>query len=193
MEKMAEEMYDLIIIGGGVAAFGAAIYSGRFQLKTALVGEKIGGTIILTNDIANYPGFKQITGMDLADKLEDHVKDYNIEIIEKKVTKVEKCKENCFKVFTNDKYLHTKTIILATGTEWRKLNVPGEKEFTGKGVHYCALCDGAFYKNKIVGVVGGSDSAVKEALVLAGYAKKVYIIYRGDKIRPEPVNMKRIL
>ena len=186
-------MYDLIIIGGGVAAFGAAIYAGRFQMKTAMIGETIGGTIILTNDIANYPGFKQITGIDLADKLQDHVKDYDVGIIEKKVTKVEKCKEGCFKVFTSDNYFHTKTVIFATGTEWRKLNVPGEKEFTGKGIHYCALCDGAFYKDKIIGIVGGSDSAAKEALLLTEYGKKVYIFYRKDKIRAEPINLKKVM
>jgi thioredoxin reductase (NADPH) len=189
---MAEEMYDLVIIGGGVAAFGAAIYAGRFQMKTALIGEKLGGTIILTNEIANYPGFKQITGLDLADKMQNHVKDYNVEIIEKKATKIEKCKEGCFKVYTPERHYHTKTIIFATGTEWRKLNVPEEKEFTGKGVHYCALCDGAFYKDKVIGVVGGSDSAAKEALLLAEYGKKVYIIYRKEKIRAEPINLKKV-
>jgi thioredoxin reductase (NADPH) len=184
--------YDTIIIGGGVSGFGAAIYAGRFQMKTAIVAEKKGGTIILTNDIANYPGFKQITGMDLAGKLEDHVKEYGVEIIEKKVTKIEKCPEGCFRVFTGDKSLHTRTIIFATGTEYRKLNVPGEEEFTGKGVHYCALCDGTFYKDKIIGVVGGSDSAAKEALLLTEYGKKVYIIYRKDKIRAEPINLKKV-
>jgi len=189
---MAENMYDLVIIGGGVAGLGAAVYAGRFQIKTAVIAENLGGTILLTNDIANYPGFRQITGMDLADKLKEHVKDYNVEIIEKKATKIEKCKEGCFKVFTGEKHYHTKTIIFATGTEWRKLNVPGEKEFTGKGVHYCALCDGAFYQNKIIGVVGGSDSAAKEALLLTEYGKKVYIIYRKEKIRAEPINLERL-
>ena len=189
---MADKIYDTIIIGSGVAGFGAAIYAGRFQLKTAIIGEKIGGTIILTNELGNYPGFKQITGLDLAEKLEEHVKDYDIEIIEKKVTKVEKCKEGGFKVFTKDNNFHTKTIIFATGTEWRKLNVPGEKEFTGKGVHYCALCDGAFYKDKIIGVVGGSNSAAKEALLLTEYGKKVYIIYRKEKLRAEPVTINRV-
>ncbi len=190
---MAEEMHDLVIIGGGVAGLGAALYAGRFQMKTVIVAEKSGGTIILTDDIANYPGFNKISGIDLADKLTNHVKDYDVKIVEKKVTKVKKCKEGCFKVFTGKEHLHTKTIIFATGTEWRKLNVPGEKEFTGKGVHYCALCDGAFYKEKIIGVVGGSDSAAKEALLLAGYGKKVYIIYRKEKIRAEPINYKRVM
>jgi thioredoxin reductase (NADPH) len=190
---MGKNTYDLVIIGGGVSGLGAALYGGRFQMRTALITEKPGGTIILTNDIANYPGFRQITGMELADKIQEHVKDYDVEVIEKKVMNVEKCEDGCFKVFTGDKLLHTKTVIFATGTEWRKLNVPGEKEFTGKGVHYCALCDGALYKDKVIGVVGGSDSAAKEALLLSEYGKKVYIIYRKEKIRAEPINLKRVM
>ena len=184
-------MYDLIIIGGGVAAFSAALYAGRFQLKTLLIGEKVGGTIIQTDDIGNYPGFKKITGMDLFDRIKDHAKEYDIEILAKKAVKVEKHKD-CFEISTKDKTYKTKTIIFATGTRWRKLNVPGEKEFMGKGVHYCALCDGILYKDKIIGVAGGSDSAAKEALLLAEYAKKVYIIYRKEKIRAEPINAKRV-
>jgi len=188
---MDKTTYNTIIIGAGVAGLGAAIYAGRFQMKTAVIGEKIGGTIILTNDIANYPGFKQITGMDLANKIEDHVKDYDVDIISKKVIKIGKS-DGYFEVSTADSSLKTKSIIFATGTEWRKLNVPGETEFTNKGVHYCALCDGAIYKNKIMAVVGGSDSAAKEALLLTEYAKKVYIIYRKEKIRAEPINLKRV-
>lgn len=184
-------MYDVIIIGGGIAALSAALYAGRFQLKTLVLAEKLGGTIILTNDISNYPGFKKITGMDLFEKIKQHAQDYNIEILEKKATNVEKSKD-FFKVSAKEKTYQTKTIIFATGTEWRKLNVPGEKEFENKGVHYCALCDGPLYKNKIIGVVGGSDSAAKEALLLAEYGKKVYIIYRKEKIRAEPINAKRI-
>lgn len=189
---MKEPKYDTVIIGGGVSGLGAAIYAGRFQMKTAVISEKPGGTIVLTNDIANYPGFNQITGIDLADKIEKHVKDYDVEFIQKKVTKITKCKEGCFKVFVDRKHYHTKTIIFATGTEWKKLGVPGEKEYAGKGVHYCALCDGTFYKDKIIGVVGGSDSAAKEALLLTQYGKKVHIIYRKDKIRAEPINYKRV-
>lgn len=185
--------YDVVIIGGGVAGLGAAIYAGRFQMKTLVISENIGGTIVNTNDVANYPGFKKISGLELTNKLHGHVKDYDAKIIEKKVTDIKKRKDGCFKVFTVDKEIHTKTIILATGTEWRKLNVPGEKEFTGKGVHYCALCDGAFYKNKIIAVVGGSDSAAKEALLLTEYGKKVYIIYRKEELRAEPITLKRVM
>ncbi|MBU0614585.1 MAG: FAD-dependent oxidoreductase [Nanoarchaeota archaeon] len=184
-------MYDIAIIGSGVSGLGAALYSGRFELKTVVIGDKPGGTIILTNDIANYPGFNNITGFELSEKLKKHVKDYNVDFKDGKVTKVEKQK-NGFVLTAGKEVIKTKSVIFATGTEWRKLNVPGEKEFSGRGVHYCALCDGAFYKEKVVAVVGGSDSAAKEALLLTEYAKKVYIIYRGDKIRPEPINEQRV-
>ena len=176
-----------------MAGLGAAVYTGRFQMKTAVVGKTLGGTIILTNDVANYPGFGQITGMDLAEKLQAHVNDYDVDIVEKVVTKIERCPEGCFKVFTGGGYLHPRSMIFATGTEWRKLDVPGEREFANKGVHYCALCDGALYKDKVIGVVGGSDSAAKEALLLAEYGKRVYIIYRKEKIRPEPINLDRVM
>ncbi len=185
-------MYDLIIIGGGIAALSAALYAGRFQLKTLVIGEKLGGTIILTDDVSNYPGFKKITGMGLFEKVKEHAKEYDIDIVEKKVEEVKKGK-SCFEVSVKDKKHKTKTIIFATGTEWRKLNVSGEEEFTNKGVHYCALCDGALYKDKILAVVGGSDSAAKEALLLTEYGKKVYIIYRKEKIRAEPINLKRVM
>ncbi|MFH1849998.1 MAG: FAD-dependent oxidoreductase [archaeon] len=185
-------MYDLVIIGGGVAGLGAAIYAGRFQMKTAVVAEKMGGTIVLTNDIANYPGFRQISGMDLAEKIKRHVQDYDVELVEKRVTAVEKCRGG-FRVSAGKGDMLSKTVIFATGTEWRKLGVPGEDEFTGRGVHYCGLCDGPFYKDKVIAVVGGSDSAAKEAILLSEYASKVYIIYRKGKIRAEPINYQRVI
>ena len=184
-------MYDLVIIGGGVAAFSAAIYAGRFQLKTLIIGEKLGGTVLLTDDIGNYPGFKKITGLDLFRKIKDHAQDYDIEILEKRAESIEK-QAGSFEVSTKDEKIKTKTVIIATGTHLRKLGVPGEKEFANRGVHYCALCDGALYKNKVIAVVGGSDSAATEALLLAEYARKVYIIYRKEKIRAEPVTAKRV-
>jgi thioredoxin reductase (NADPH) len=185
-------IYDTIVIGGGVTGLAAAMYAGRFQMNTLVLGETTGGTIILTDIVENYPGFKRLTGLELAEKIKEHALDYNIELKEDRVEKMRKCKEGCFTVATSKQSFHTKTIIFATGTEWRKLGVPGEEEFANKGVHYCALCDGAFYRDKVIGVVGGSDSAAKEALLLAGYGKKVYIIYRGEKIRPEPINRKRV-
>ena len=184
-------MYDLVIIGGGVAAFSAGIYAGRFQLKTLVIGEKVGGTILLTDEIANYPGFKKITGLDLFRKIKEHAQDYDIEILEKRAESIEK-QAGGFEVSTKDEKIKAKTVIIATGTHLRRLGVPGEEEFANRGVHYCALCDGAFYKNKVIGVVGGSDSAATEALLLTEYAKKVFIIYRKEKIRAEPITAKRV-
>jgi len=184
-------MYDLVIIGGGVAAFAAAIYAGRLQLKTLLVGEKVGGTVLLTDEIGNYPGFKKITGLDLFRRIKEHAQDYDIEIMEKRAESIER-QTGGFEVSTKDERLKTRTVIIATGTHLRRLGVPGEEEFANRGVHYCALCDGALYKNKVIGVVGGSDSAATEALLLSEYAEKVFIIYRKEKIRAEPVTAQRV-
>ncbi|MAG08618.1 thioredoxin reductase [Candidatus Woesearchaeota archaeon] len=186
------QTYDTIIIGAGCAGLGAAVYSGRFKMKTLILGKMVGGTINTTHIVENYPGFPRIGGMELANKLKDHALKYDIELKEEKVEKIGKQK-SIFAVSTNKgKYL-SKTIIFCTGTRVRKLNAPGEKGFTNKGVHYCAMCDGAFYKDKVMGVIGGSDSAAKEALLLSEYAKKVYIIYRKEKIRAEPVNYKKVI
>ena len=182
---------DVLIIGSGVSGLAAAMYSARFDLKTIVVGDTPGGVITLTNEVSNYPGFKQVTGIELADKIREHAKEYGVEILTDKINKV----NGSFGSFiseSSESVFRSKVVIFATGTKARKLNVPGEDDFFGKGVHTCALCDGPFYKDKVVAVVGGSDSAAKEALLLTEYAKKVYIIYRGKKIHPEPVNAKRI-
>ncbi len=184
---------DTIIIGAGCSGLAAAVYCGRFLMKTLVLGEIVGGVIITTDVVENYPGFIRLTGLELAKKLELHAKEYkSVEIKEEKVNKVEKY-GNLFKVTSEEGEYLAKTIIIASGTEYRKLNVPGEKELANKGVHYCALCDGAIYPEKTVAVIGGSDSAAKEALVLTQWASKVYMIYRGDKIRPEPVNYERVI
>ena len=189
------QMYDVIIIGGGVTGYGAGMYSGRMGMKTLIIGETLGGTIILTDTVENYPGFKKLTGQELADNLKEHALDYKdfVEIKEKRVTKIEKTDENgCFNVWMGDEQVQAKAVIFATGTKHRELKVPGHDEYKNKGVHYCALCDGFFYIGKTVAIVGGSDSAVKEALVLAEHAEKVYIIYRKEQVRAEPVNFKRM-
>ncbi len=184
-------MYDLIIIGGGVAGLGAAMYAGRLNMKTALIGDNIGGTITLTDVVENYPGFERLTGMELAEKLRKHAENYDVEMVEEKVKSLDK-KDKKFIIKTEYKTYEARSVLIATGSKHRKLGVPGEKEFEGNGVHTCALCDGYAYKEKTIAVVGGSDSAGKEALLLTQWGKKVYMIYRGEKIRPEPINMKRI-
>ncbi|MCM2325043.1 MAG: FAD-dependent oxidoreductase [Candidatus Woesearchaeota archaeon] len=186
-------MYDTLIIGAGVTGYGAAMYAGRLGLKALLVGELPGGTITMTDRVENYPGFSKLTGQELADNLRKHAEDYKefIDFRDDRVASLER-KDNHFIAEIGKEKIEAKTVIFATGTKWRELRVPGHDEFKNKGVHYCALCDGFFYRNKDVAIVGGSDSAAKDALVLAEHAKKVYIIYRKEKIRPEPPNMKRI-
>ncbi len=183
--------YDIIIIGAGCAGFAAAMYSGRFNLKTLVLGDIVGGTIIKTDVVENYPGFKRITGYELAQRLKEHALEYDIELKEEKAVKVSK-QGKLFVVETSKGVYNSLTVLFATGTKWRKLNVPGEEEYANKGVHYCATCDGFAYKDKLIGVVGGSDSAAKEALLLTQYGRKVYIIYRRERIRPEPINLKRV-
>ncbi len=185
--------YDIIIIGAGCAGLGAAVYCGRFLMKTLVLGEIVGGVIITTDVVENYPGFKKVTGLELAKSLEDHAREYkSVTIKEEKVLDVDKSGKK-FKVTSEEGAYMAKSIIIASGTEYKKLDIPGEKELANRGVHYCALCDGAIYPDKNVAVIGGSDSAAKEALLLTQWAKKVYMIYRGDKIRPEPVNYERVL
>lgn len=184
-------IYDTIVIGGGSSGFSAAMYAGRLNLKTLVLVENMGGTLAIAGNIENWPGIKSIDGYDLVDKIKEHAQEYNIEIMEKRAVKVER-KDGNFIVKTQEDSFETKTVIIATGTKIRKLGVKGEEEFANKGVHYCALCDGPLYKGKVLGVVGGSDSAAKEALVLTEWGKIVYIIYRGESIRPEPVNKARV-
>jgi thioredoxin reductase (NADPH) len=185
-------MYDLVIIGSGVTGFGAAMYAARLDLSVAIIGNVDGGTITLTDDVANYPGYIQLTGKELADKIKEHALDYPVFLETGTVTDIFRSNENFFYVVTENKSFLSKSIIIATGMKERELNVPGHDELKNKGVSYCALCDAPLYKDKIVAVVGGSDSAAKEALLLAKYCPKVYMIYRHEKIRPEPINAARI-
>lgn len=185
-------MYDLVVIGSGVTGYGAAMYAARLDLKVAVIGNVEGGTITLTDDVANYPGYIQLTGQQLADKIKEHALDYPVYVESGTVIDVFRSKQNFFYVVTENKTYLAKTVLFATGMKDRELEVPGHDELRNKGVSYCALCDAPLYKDKIVGVVGGSDSAIKEALLLAKYCPKVYIIYRGKKIRPEPVNARRV-
>jgi len=185
------EKYDLIIVGAGSAGMPAAVYASRFKLKTLVIGEIVGGTILNTHVVENWPGVVSASGWDLMQTLKKHVEANNVPILNDKVIEVKKEGKNFF-VKTTEKEFISKTVLFASGSKRRKLEVKGEKEFENKGVSYCAVCDAAMFRDKVVAVVGGSDSAAKEALLLSEYAKKVYMIYRGDKIRAEPINSERV-
>ncbi|MEM7813937.1 MAG: FAD-dependent oxidoreductase [Candidatus Aenigmatarchaeota archaeon] len=183
--------WDLIIIGGGPGGLSAAIYAARFRLKTLVIAKELGGQVAYTHVIENYPGLGSVSGMECVQKFVEHAKMYKVPIKEEEALDVSKSGD-LFSVRTNAATYSARTLLFATGTERRKLGVPGESRLTSKGVSYCAVCDGPLFRDKVVGVVGGSDAAAKEALFLARYAKKVYIIYRREKIRSEPVTTAQV-
>lgn len=189
---MKENEYDLIVVGGGCAGYPAAVYASRFNLKTLVIAKEQGGLITTTHLVENYPGFISISGPELGKKLEEQVIANNVRIENDIVESIKK-DDNYYTIKTSlgEKNYKTKTIILATGTKHRHLDAIGEKEFSGKGVSYCATCDGMFFKNKVVCIIGGGDSSVKEAMVLAQNSSKVYILARTT-LKAEPINADRI-
>jgi len=187
-----QEMHDLVIVGYGLTGLAAAMYAGRLELKTLLVGEIPGGLITWTDLVENYPGFKRLTGQELTDKLREHAEEYKVPLETGRIEKIEKQKDGNFLLKNSETEYFAKSVLIATGTKVKELDVPGAKELKNRGIQFCALCDGALFKGKTLAVIGGSDSAVKEALVLSRYAKKVFIIYRGSKLRGEPPNMERL-
>lgn len=169
--------YDLIIIGGGPAGLSAAIYAARYKLKTLVISKNVGGLASTAHKICNFPSYIDINGFDLMQKFTAQAQELDVPIIYDEVTKINK-KKNEFLVELAGKNYETKKIIFAAGTTRLRLEVPGEGKLIGRGVSYCATCDAAFYKNKTVAVVGGSDAALTAALLLSEFASKVYIIYR---------------
>jgi len=193
-----EKEHDFIIIGAGIAGLSAAMYAARLGMKTLCLGASsgselpVGGVISTTNIVENYPGIMKISGAELAESIKKHAESYELVTIkEERAISVEK-KNNRFIVKTDIGNYNGKAILFATGSVWKKLDIPGGKEFENKGVAYCALCDAPLFKNKVVAVVGGSNTAVKYANILSEYAKKVYIIYRKERLRAEEANLKKI-
>ena len=179
-----DKIYDVVIIGGGPAGYSAALYASRAGLDT-LVLERMapGGQLTLTDVIENYPGFEEgIDGFALGIKMQQNAERFGAVTEYGEVLSVD-FSDKIKKVTTTDKTYHSKTVIIATGANPRKLNLPREEELTGRGVHYCAHCDGRFYKDKVVAVIGGGNSAVSDALYLSNIAKKVYLIHRRDSLR----------
>lgn len=178
-------MYDVIIIGSGPAGLSATLYSCRAGLKTAVIeNENISaGQISQSSNVENYLGFKSISGIELGCKFREHIKSFKAVFINGSATEIEAINGGYSIMVDNKVCYSAKTIIYAAGAVPRKLNIRGEAEFVGRGVSYCAICDGAFYKNKLVAVIGGGDTALHDALMLSELAEKVYIVHRRDTFR----------
>ncbi|MFO7793338.1 MAG: FAD-dependent oxidoreductase [Candidatus Saliniplasma sp.] len=185
-------MYDVLIVGTGPAGYTAALYTSRYKLDTVIVGEMPGGLISEAPEVCNFPTRTSISGMELASKMEEQVKELGVEVIYDKVEDIQGS-DNDFTISASRDEYKAKKVILATGQERRRLGLDREGELTGRGVSYCATCDAAFYNEKTVGVVGGGDAALASALLLVEYADKVYILYRKDDFfRPEPIRVEEV-
>ena len=181
---MGKEIYDVAIIGGGPAGMSAAIYAGRAHLRTCMLeGMSAGGQMFNTSTIENYPGFGIVDGPELSDKIEAQVRQWGTEIIYGQVTGIHRDREIFELSDAGGNLYQSRTVIVATGTKPRKLGVPGEEELIGSGVSYCATCDGAFFRDRDVAMIGGGDSAIEESLYLARIARRVTVIHRRDTLR----------
>ena len=188
-----DEMYDLIIVGGGPGGLSAGIYAMRAALKTVLIEVGVpGGQMVNSEEVENYPGFVHIGGPELAHKFTEHAESYGLEMISREVAAIEPGLEAHRVRLDNGDVYSAHTIIIGTGGSPKKLEVPGEEEYYGKGVSYCAVCDGFFFRNKTVVVVGGGDTAAEEALYLAKLAKKVYLVHRRDELRAGMILQERV-
>lgn len=184
-------MYDTIIIGAGPAGMTAALYAARSNLKVALLERGIyGGQMNNTAEIENYPGYAHISGPELAEKMFEPLENLGVEHLFGKVEKIEDQGEYK-RIITEDEVFETKTVILASGANHRHLGVPGEEEYNSRGVSYCAVCDGAFFRDEDLLVVGGGDSAVEEAIFLTRFAKSVTIVHRRDQLRAQKLLQER--
>jgi thioredoxin-disulfide reductase len=188
-----QNIYDLIIIGGGPAGITAGIYAARKKLKTLLLTKDFLGQVGKTGQVDNYLGFPEISGMKLMKEFEEHLNKFAVKIKKgDKVTKVEKSGQNFLvKMGRGNKFLG-KTIVIATGADPRPLEIPGEKEFIGRGVSYCGICDAPFFKDKSTAVIGGGNSGFETALDLVKYARRIFIFERSDKIQADEILQEKV-
>ncbi len=187
------ELYDIAIIGSGPAGLSAAVYALRAELKTVVFerDSMSGGQVLNTDEVDNYLGLPGINGFDLGTKFREHAEQTGMQTISAQVMRIEE-QEGIWTVVTDEGEYKTKTVLLATGTRHRKLEIPGEERLSGKGVSYCATCDGAFFRNKEVAVIGGGDVAVEDALYLSRLCKKVYVVHRREEFRAAPSLVRRM-
>jgi len=190
--QVTDEKLDVAIIGGGPAGYTAAIYATRYKLTHAMIADDLGGLMLNADIVENYPGFASIKGKDLMEKFKAHLEALGGTVVQERVKSIAR-QGHDYAITCETRSFVARSVIVATGSYRRKLGVKGEEEYAGGyGVSYCATCDAPFFKNKVACVVGGSDSAAKEALVLSRVAKKVYVIYRKGKIRAEPAMAERV-
>ena len=184
--------FDTVILGGGPAGFSAGIYASRGAVSTAMIDiNMMGGQPSNYLELENYPGFSAIGGFELMEKFEEHADKFGVQKFPMQEIEKIDLLSNPKIILTKDAEFRAKTVIIATGASPMKLNLPGEKEFVGRGVSYCAVCDGAFYKNKTVAVVGGGNAAVEEAMYLTKFADKVFVIHRRDALRADKIVQER--
>lgn len=192
VEVMTEErIYDVIIAGAGPAGLTAAVYTSRANLDTLMLERGVpGGQMVNTEDVENYPGYDHILGPDLSNKMFEHAQKFGAEYAFGDIKEIKDGKE--FKtVIAGNKEYKARAVILATGAQYKKLGIPGEEEYSGRGVSYCAVCDGAFFRDKNLFVVGGGDSAVEEGVYLTRFANKVTIVHRRDELRAQKILQQR--
>lgn len=189
---MADKMTDIIIIGGGTAGMTAAVYAGRAGRSVKVLEQSIhGGQIINTSHVENFPGFDNIAGFEFATALYDQAVKFGAEFVYEKVTGIENA-DGFKRVLTANGHYDAKAVIIATGARPRPIGVGGEEKFVGRGISFCATCDGAFYKGKTVAVIGGGNTALDDAVVLSQLAEKVYLIHRRQEFRAEKQLVEKV-
>lgn len=190
---MKENIYDLIIIGGGPAGITAGIYAARQKLNTLLIAKNFGGQIARKAvNIENYPGFESISGLELIKRFEKHLRKQKIDIERDEVIKLKKIKKGFLAITKSKNRFEGKAVIVASGADPRPLEVAGEKKFIGRGVSYCATCDGPMFAKKVVAIIGGGNAGFETAIFLANYAKKIYILEYGEKIVADETNQEKV-
>jgi len=186
------ETFDLIIVGLGPAAYSAALYAARYMLRTLVIGETPGGQLTEAGEVDDYLGLIGINAQDMIKVFNKHIEKYNVPVVLDHVESIRKDRDEFVVKAKRKGEFKAKSVILAIGVKRRKLNVPGEAEFTGRGVSYCSICDAPLFKNKVVAVIGGGDSALEGAEILSRYATKVYLIHRRDEFKGQPIYLENI-
>jgi thioredoxin reductase (NADPH) len=184
--------YDIIIIGSGAAGLSAGLYAGRYGMKALIIGAELGGETARAGVIENWPGDIEVEGFKLIMRMRDHAQKNGAEVVAGEVKNVKKEGDGFVVTLANGDVYTSTALILAQGSNRRRLGLPNEEELTGRGVHYCVTCDGPVYKDKTIAVVGGGDASVKGILLAAQYAKKIYLIVRGSTMKAEPINRERM-